>query len=911
MRGRAALVRLGRVRVLVWATLLVLTGVPMDAVAQRRQPAPRPAARPAAPPARPTTTAAAKPAAPTPPVAPVLKQMAVARVTGAIELDGRLDDAAWAGATFRSDFEQKGNDRSYPPRIRTEVAFLRDDQALYVAARMQNEPDGASRALLGRRDDVGSAERFLVSLDTHRDLATAYTFGVTVGGVRVDHMHARDLEGWRDDSFDPLWDARVATEADSWTAELRIPFSQLRFAPGDEQVWGLNVRRWNPTTYLDVYWVVIPYETSGWASRFGELRGLGDISGGAHAEITPYVVGRAVMLDQELGGDGSPQTQARVGGDLKAGVGSNLTLDATVNPDFGQVEADPAKVNLTQFETYFPEQRPFFLEGREIFRARGPNWFYSRRVGGIAAPAGNVARFERVEQATILGGAKLTGRLASGSSVGGLLALTQAERSPADPSGATREVAAGTAYAVGRLQQEVAGAGSSIGLTATAVGRSFDDDGLLASRLPSQAMAGGADWTLRFGGSAFELSGFLGGSYVSGSPEAMSFLQRTTGHFFQRPDAEHVEWDPLRTTMAGWTGGATLSKIGGEPWLWSLDVVAASPGFEIRDAGSQLRSDVVEARTSLSRVWRRDHGTLRDRRLGVALASGWNFAGDRRLLSPSVYFAGTWANLWTSSMQLGVTGSELSDDLARGGPLMRAPAAAWLDLQLNSATSSRAWWSVGANLFKDDAGGWSSSANAGMTVTAGKRLELGVLGGGSAGEDSRQFLVQHQGGPERTYGWRYVFSHLDRKELFTQLRAKLAFAPDAVLTLYAEPFISSGGNHDFGELVEARGGSVRVYGSPGSGSVIAPLPDGAHQVVDGRSVFRIENYDYWFRSFRGMAVLRWEMRPGSTVFLIWQKSRWSYASGADATGIPELFDSLRDPGQDIALAKVSFLLGRR
>jgi hypothetical protein len=846
--------------------------------------------------------------------APAVKHMTAGRVNaGDIQLDGRLDEVVWAQATYHSDFEQKGNDRSYPPRVRTEVAFLRDDQALYVAARMQNESGGAPRMLVGRRDDVGNAERILVSLDTHRDLTTAYTFGVTAGGVRVDHMHARDLEGWKDDAFDPLWEARVDADEGSWTAELRIPFSQLRFSAGGEQIWGLNVRRWNPTTYLDLYWVVIPYESGGWASRFGELRGLGTVSAGWRSEITPYVVGRAVRLDPDFGGDGGVDANGRVGADLKVGLGSSLTLDATVNPDFGQVEADPARVNLTAFETYFPEQRPFFLEGREIFRARGPTWFYSRRVGAVTAPAGGIARFERVEDATILGGAKLTGRLASGRSVGALLALTQGERGPdpRNPAGAAREVVAGTAFMVGRVQQELGTAGSSIGVTATGVRRSLEDGGLLDNRLPSQALATGVDWTLRDGSSAYELTGFLGGSRVSGSRGAMAFLQRTTGHFFQRPDAEHVEFDPLLTTMTGWSGGVTVSKIGGEPWLWSIDVVAASPGFEIRDAGSQVRSDLIEARGSVSRVWRRDQGILRDRRLGVGLASGWNFAGDRRLLSPSIFLASSWSNLWTSSLQLGVTGAELSDDLARGGPLMRAPAALWGEVDVNSATSNRAWWNLKATVFDDNAGGWSSSLNAGLTVTAGRGLELGVLAGGSKGEDSRQFLVALSGGSARTYGMRYVFSHLDRRELFVQLRAKLAFAPDAVLTLYAEPFLSTGGNRDFGELEEPGGRVLRVYGGPRSGSTIETLPDGAREVHDAFGSFRIENYDYWVRSFRATGVLRWEWQPGRTLFLIWQKTHWSLTSEAGSVGVPELFDSMRDPGQDIALVKVSLLLGGR
>lgn len=846
-------------------------------------------------------------------IAPV-KQITVERIrAGTVKLDGRLDDSVWKHATFHADFEQKGNDRSYPPRVRTEVAFLRDDEALYVGARMQNETGGASRSLLGNRDDVGNAERVLVSLDTRRDRTTAYTFGVTVGGVRVDYMQARDMEGWKDDSFDPVWEARVDVGAATWTAELRIPFSQLRFSNADGQIWGLNVRRWNPTTYLDVYWVVIPYDMSGWASRFGELRGLGTLSSRSRTQITPYVVGRASTLDAYYGGNGRIETQTRAGADLKTGIGPNLTLDATLNPDFGQVEADPARVNLSAFETYFPEQRPFFLEGREIFQPRGPMWFYSRRIGAITAPAGNIARFNQVESATILGGGKLTGRLPTGQSVGGLFALTEDARAPdpRDPAHAPRQVAAPTGFFVGRVQQDLGTAGSSIGITTTGVQRSLENGGFLANQLPSQAVASGMDWNLRFGSSAYETNGFFGGSRVSGTRDAISFLQRTSGHFFQRPDAPHVEFDSLRTSLSGWTGGVGVAKIGGEPWLWSLDVSAASPGFEIRDAGAELRSDVIDARGSVSRVWRRDQGVLRDRRLGVALASGWNFAGDRRVLSPSVFFASSWSNLWTSSLQVGGTGAELSDDLARGGPLMRAPAAIWSDLEVNSATSNRVWWNLKGTYFKDDAGGWSASFNAGNWVTVGKGLELGVVGGGSKGQDSRQFLVTLSDGPPATYGMRYVFSHLQRTDLFAQLRAKIAFAPDAVLTLYAEPFASTGVNRDFGELAQPRGSFLNVYGAPGSGSTIDLLPDGAHQVQDAFGTFRIEDYDYWVRSFRATGVLRWEWLPGSTLFLIYQKTRWNQLSvGGDVNG-SQLVKSLRDPGQDIAVVKVSVLLGGR
>ena len=241
---------------------------------------------------------------------------------------------------------------------------------------------------------------------------------------------------------------------------------------------------------------------------------------------------------------------------------------------------------------------------------------------------------------------------------------------------------------------------------------------------------------------------------------------------------------------------------------------------------------------------------------------------------------------------------------------MRAPPAVWGDLDVNSATSNRVWWNMQGTFFNDDAGGWSASFNAGNWVTVGKGPQLGVVGGGSTGVDSRQFLVTLSDGSPATYGMRYVFSQLRRTDLFTQLRAKIAFAPDAVLTLHAEPFVTSGVNWDFGELDRPGSRHLDVYGAPGSGSSIYLLPDGAYQVQDVYGTFRIEDYDYWVRSFRATGVLRWEWRPGSTLFLISQKTRWYQLSQGGDVGASQLFRSMHDPGEDIALIKASFLLGR-
>jgi hypothetical protein len=840
--------------------------------------------------------------------------MTVSRVEGGLALDGRLEDAAWREASFRSDFQQKGRDRGFAPSVRTEVAFLYDDGALYVGARMEHASDGARTAAVGRRDDPGNADRILVSLDTFLDRRTAYTFGVTASGVRVDLVNGRDNESWADHSYDPVWRAWVASDSTGWTAEMRIPFSQLRFSPGSDQVWGVNVRRWHPATFLNAYWVVIPYYETGWVSRFGEMRGLTRIQGGAGIEVTPYVLGRATYDGSPFGSGLPDDSHARFGADMKVGLGSFLTLDAAANPDFGQVEADPARVNLTAFETFFPEQRPFFSEGSELFRVRGPSYFYSRRVGAV--PSGTIPRdlFERVESARVRGGAKLTGRLPWGLSLGALTALTDPEwiEVGLDTAGAATVLPAAprTLFAVGRLQQELGGQGSSVGLIGTAVERMHPSTSPLAGALARRAMAGGLDWTVRFGERLYEATGYAGGSYVAGDPEALRRLQMSSAHYYQRPDQAHVSTDLDARELLGWSGGLTMAKVGGAQWFWSGAVEAASPGFEIRDAGSQRRSDRLDARAGLTHRIRDGSGTLRDRSFGLSASSSWNFGLIRRQTSIAGSGALTWGNHWTTSLTGGVSLRALSDDLTRGGPLMGSPRAGWLDLWVTTSQVADASLSLNATSYVDELGGRSGSVSAGARVQASDRVEMDLQAGLTLAHDARQFIMSADGGGAETFGRRYVFSRLARKEVFAQFRTKVAFAPDAVLTLYGEPFLSSGRFHDFGEMVAARSRALSRYGA--DGTLIERLPDGSWMVSDGTQELGVPNYDFRIRSFRSTSVLRWEWRRGSTLFLIWQRNLSSYGDRAGRTSAGALLGSfagsVRDPGNNIFVAKVTLLL---
>ncbi|HLM66563.1 MAG TPA: DUF5916 domain-containing protein, partial [Longimicrobium sp.] len=535
------------------------------------------------------------------------------------------------------------------------VRILYDGDALYVGARLYSADPGSIQAPVGRRDQGGEADRFLVSLDSWLDRRTAWTFGVTAAGVRLDSYHPSDVEDVQDASFDPVWDARTRIDSAGWTAELRIPFSQLRFNPGASQRWGLNARRVVPARNEESYWVQIPRNVTAWASRFGDLAGLEGISSVRRIELSPYAAtSLAVPSDPAAGNpftDGS-EPAVRGGADLKAGLGPNLTFQATVNPDFGQVELDPAEVNLTAFETFFPERRPFFVEGSQLLEGGGAAYFYSRRIG--AAPRGPVpgAFVDRPDYTTILGAAKVTGRLPGGLSVGALAALTAREHArtydPQTGAFGRVEVEPPAAYAVGRLQQQFGTRGSTAGVVLTGVRRDLRGGDALAGLLNRDAVAGAADWNLRLRGGEYTLRGSLGFSRIAGDSAAILRQQRSSARYFQRPDAPYVEVRPGRTSLAGMAGGLGLARISGRHWLWETSVDFTSPGFELNDAGRLVTGDDVTGFAALRYRENRPGPLLRSYAVSLASQGTWNFGGVRTFSTVRGEAAATWKNFWTS-----------------------------------------------------------------------------------------------------------------------------------------------------------------------------------------------------------------------------------------------------------------------
>jgi hypothetical protein len=847
--------------------------------------------------------------------APRKQAQAVRVADGSIRLDGRLDDEAWRHAVPVTDFVQKEPNEGVPPTEETEVRIVYDDTALYVGARMHDRGHAGIQAPLGRRDDVeDQAEFFLVAFDTFQDRLTAYGFGVTATGVRIDRYYRRDDEANLDEGFDPVWQARTAQESDGWTAELWIPFSQLRFNERPAQVWGMNLQRSTPTLNEMDYWVPVPRTERGWASRFGDLRGIEGVRPTKRIEVLPYIAGASTVnsnRDPDNPFDDGRNLSSRLGADVKVGLGPSLTLEATVNPDFGQVEADPAEVNLSAVETTLSEKRPFFIEGATMLNpALANSYFYSRRIGARPTTSVSGDYVDYPTTANILTSAKLTGRLASGMSLGVLGAVTAHESARVSDRGSPTieevPVASQSTYGLVRVQQEFGQSASTVSAFATAVHRDLNGTPL-AALLTHHAFSGGGDAILRFRGGQYQLRSYAGFSDVHGSPAAITRLQRSALHSFQRPDKDYAIFIPTRTSLQGYRTGGDFERTGGRHWLWSVSTDWESPGFETNDIGRLGSTDGIKFNYNLRYRETMPNKAFRTYSVGLAQTNEWNYGWNRQVGGAKADVNLTLVNFWTATLSTGPDFRLLSGRLTRGGPLMTAPGGWTTSGTLRSRSAAQVVWNGGFTATTDEAGGGIVNVNAGVSVRS-PRWQFSVTPRYIQQTDTQQYVATRDGGRPETYGQRYIFGHIDRSTLSTQFRAAYTLRPDLNLDVYAEPFAASGRYSDVGELRAPRASDVIVYGTSTSGTTVSVQPDGSRLVTEGGQSFTLNPLDFNVRSFRSNVVLRWEWRPGSTLFLVWQQDRRGGTETGQHVGVGDLFGAFDHPGTNFFVVKTSFWL---
>jgi hypothetical protein len=801
-----------------------------------------------------------------------------------VTIDGHLEETAWSTAPPITSFVQRQPVEGGPATDAMEVRFLFDDRALYVGARMQS---GAPiRAPLGRRDAGNQAENIQISLDTYLDRRTAYTFGVTASGVRLDYYYASDDEDNGDDTFEPVWEARTVMTAGGWVAELRIPFSQIRFNQRSPQVWGLDVRRWTPSRNEEVNWAQRLRTDERFASLFGDLHGLDGISSNSRVEVLPYVAAGARLIGDVAPADpfnGGLNPSARAGGDIKVGVGSSLTLEGTINPDFGQVEADPAEINLSAFETFFSERRPFFVQGANLLTGIVNNYFYSRRIG---APPSTRVPGDFVEYpgtATILGAAKLTGRMKSGTSVGMLAAVTDESFARVSSSvGLSRaRLAPRSLFAVARVGQEFGPPGTSAGLMATVVHRPMAGDDPLAQQFTRNAFSVSGDSVIRFGD--YELQAYLGVGQVGGEPEVITRLQRSSARYFQRPDADYVDVDPLRTSLGGAKGGASFRRQNARHWWWETGTSIETPEFETNDIGRLTSSDGIQVFGTLGYQETTPQHWLREYSIAVSETQEWNYGGDEQVSTVQADVNATWLNYWDTDVSVQYDFRTQDMRLTRGGPSMAKPRSWRTEYEVESNNTDQTRGGVNVVYGRAEDGGLTFQVRPEFITRPSPRWELTLRPTYNRSVDTHQYVSTIPAAASAAS--RYLFGHIDRSTWSAEVRLNYTFKPDMTLEFYGAPFVASGRYARIGELAAPRSRLLL----PVDSSVVAPA-----------------RLDFNVRSFRSNLVLRWEWRAGSTLYAVWQQDRERAGDPLQRAAAGDIFRAFAAPGNHVIAIKTSF-----
>jgi Domain of unknown function (DUF5916) len=813
-----------------------------------------------------------------------------------------------------SDFVQLRPDEGEPASERTEVRVLYGSDALYVGFRAFDSAPEEIAGQLTRRDQQSFSDRVHVFIDSYHDRRTAFHFAVNPKGVKQDYYRFDDTQ--EDAGWDAVWDVATATDAQGWSAEFEIPYSQLRFAGGDDQTWGINFLREIARKNESSFWAPISGEDNALVSKFGELRGLRGIERSTRVEVMPYTLAR---LQRAPGDQNDPFYEANdafgtVGLDVKYGVTSNLTLDVSVNPDFGQVEADPARVNLSAFETFLPERRPFFIEGASIFNfpialgdgdGANESLFYSRRIGrapqGWADPEGGYV--DTAENTTIQVASKLSGKTESGWSIGLLHASTAREQArviTGSGDALTPTVEPSTQYGVARIQKDFREGRSALGVIGTGTVRNADDAAAL--KLHSNAFTGGLDFRHRFGNDNYQVSGYVLGSRVEGTEETVARTQRSPGRYLQRPDADHLTYDPTRTSLSGMTAFGSIGKIGGGFWRFSTGFQTRTPEFEVNDMGFLMNVDYL---VNWAWVGYRHYLPTRRFRNWNLNANAWrsqSFGGEVNGLGGNVNGSFQLSNYWSGWAGVNQEAGVTARTLLRGGPSIKTEARtnAWAGI----STDGRKSVQFNVNFFGNrapasDSWTFNTSPNLSWRPSSSARVNLG--GSYSRRVDDRQWIGQVSLEEEH-----YLFGRIDQQTVGITSRVDIAFTPTLSLQLYAQPFVSAASYQELKRVDDPQADRYQDRYEILSTTEV----NGGYEVDlngDG-SVEFIRDPDFNFKQFRSNVVLRWEYRLGSTLFLVWSQGRNHYAPVGDlrfGSDVGALFDA---PADNVFMVKVSYWL---
>jgi uncharacterized protein DUF5916/cellulose/xylan binding protein with CBM9 domain len=866
---------------------------------------------------------------------------------GEVAIDGRLDETAWAGATPITELVQSTPYEGKPPSERTELRILYDAAAIYIGARMYDSLGAKGiRSKLARRDQVMNGENNLTSdrisivFDTFRDKESRTWFELNPDGVKGDHQNG-------DASYDPVWEGATKIDSLGWTAEFRIPFSQLRFSRNSQQVWGMQIWRTIDRRNEFDMWAFWRVNEFGGPAYFGTLEGITLGSQPRQIELVPYATSRN-KLERARTGDpyhSNSEMSYRVGGDAKVNLTSNLTLDATANPDFGQVEVDPAVVNLSVFETTFSERRPFFVSNSQYFSTGGLSCYfcsnvsslsliYTRRIGRSPQLAGLVSGrsdfMDASDATTILGAGKVTGRTSSGFTVGVMDAVTNREKARFRPIGSsldqTQEIEPLTNYFIGRLRKDFRGGDTRIGSITTMVNRALSNSDEVA-RLRSNAQAVGLDLDHRWSKRAYSLNIQSAITHIGGDTAAIRQAQIASPRYYQRPGRTETtdglfstEFDPTRRNLYGYGFYARAAKETGN-WLWEATQNWRSPGFEANDLGVLNRADYKFMLANVVRQWTTEGPWYRSIWSDVGAQNQVNYEGDRNEMDYHAYWQATFKNYMNFSI-FGLWHPSYYDErLTRGGPTVIHYGYNLYSGFLTTDSRSRlvGQLQVQYSTPVDNSEGGRLAFYPTLTLKPSSRILVSLSPSFDHDLTAQQYVtaVTDPNAPAGFAGTRYVFGRLEQKTLSMDTRTNVTFTPNLTLQLFAQPFLASGKYTSFKEFAAPKSRGMFYFGRD-NGSTVTRETDASGAVTytvdpDGPGVaapFTFDNPDFNFRSLRGTGVLRWEYRPGSTFYFVWTQIREGSDQFGDFNFGRDRSALFRDRPTNVFQVKATYWIGR-
>ena len=812
-----------------------------------------------------------------------------------ITIDGIIDDYAWNSVEWATDFIQKAPEEGVAPSYQTRFKITYDDKYLYVAIEaLDGEPEKIQKRLT-RRDGF-AGDRVNVLIDSYHDKRTAFVFTITAAGVKGEEITTQNGGNW-DASWNPIWYTKAASNDKGWTAEMKIPFSQLRFGDAEEQIWGLNIIRNIFRKNERSFWQRIPNNVSGFISEMGELHGLKGLTPQKQLEIQPFTVFQYDNYPKENGNPFRTGNDFTINGglDAKIGVTNDLTLDLTINPDFGQVEADPGNIVLDGFDdVFFREQRPFFVENKNIFDFRTggrDNLFYSRRIG--RSPQGYVdledSEFEdRPTNTTILGAAKFSGKTKDGWSIGVLESVTNSEYTEIDTNGERREelVEPLTNYFVARAQKDFNERKSYIGGIFTSMIRDKSEN---LNHLHKAAYSGGIDFRHEWKNRDYYIQGNIGLSHVIGSKEAITRTQESIRHLFQRADMKNPKLDVNRTSLTGTGGRVFGGKRGGGNWRFFLGANWRSPEYEINDIGFLRSTNQIWQFSNVEYLWQEPTKTYRNISTRVIFRSAYDFEGHVNRLETQWNTFVNWANNWGTELRFGHNPRVISNTYLRGGPRWRNNSESFYNLSIGTDSSKRFDASIG---FRNSFGGQSSFDNKNYSIRFNyqplEALNLSLNIEYTDNVNKTQYVSSFEDASGNT---QYILGKIKNNNFSTTLRLNYSINPNLSIQYYGQPFIARGRYSDLNYVTNSLASNLDNRITHYNDNQITTTSDNAYEIdhnFDGNTDITVDP-NFSFVQFRSNLVVRWEYIPGSELFLVWSQS----GTGSDDSR-NSLFSSLNN-----------------